>query len=60
VTLSSLCFTGDIPLHRQIREGMDAGQPIVVTHPDSPQVSVRQCVCPPTFIYKTSLEPNYI
>ena len=29
---------GDIPLHLRIRESSDAGTPIVVSQPDSPQV----------------------
>ena len=28
-------FLGEIPIFMEIREGSDAGQPIVVTHPDS-------------------------
>ena len=30
---------GDIPLHLNIRETCDRGQPIVVAQPDGPQVS---------------------
>ena len=30
---------GDVPLHMSIRETSDGGRPIVVSHPDSPQVS---------------------
>jgi len=30
-------FLGDIPLHQAIRESGDAGQPIVVAQPDSPE-----------------------
>jgi ATP-binding protein involved in chromosome partitioning len=29
-------FLGEVPLHPAIREGGDAGQPVVITHPDSP------------------------
>ena len=29
-------FLGEVPLHPTIREGGDAGQPVVITHPDSP------------------------
>ena len=31
---------GGVPLHLSIRETSDSGQPIVVSQPDSPQVSV--------------------
>jgi len=31
-------FSGDIPLHINIRETSDSGKPIVVSQPDSPQV----------------------
>jgi len=31
-------FSGDIPLHIDIRETSDSGKPIVVSQPDSPQV----------------------
>ena len=30
---------GDVPLHLNIRETSDSGRPIVVSQPDSPQVS---------------------
>ena len=30
-------FLGEVPLIRQIREGGDAGTPLVVTNPDHPQ-----------------------
>ena len=30
---------GEVPLHLSIRETSDAGRPIVVSQPDSPQVS---------------------
>ena len=36
-----LDILGDVPLHLSIRETADAGIPIVVSHPDSPQV----CMC---------------
>ena len=31
---------GEVPLHLSIRETSDSGRPIVVSHPDSPQVSI--------------------
>ena len=38
--LHYLSFVGDVPLHIAIRETSDAGRPIVISDPDSPQVSV--------------------
>ena len=36
--LIRILFSGDIPLHIDIRETSDSGKPIVVSQPDSPQV----------------------
>lgn len=33
-----ISFSGDVPLHIDIRETSDSGKPIVVSQPDSPQV----------------------
>lgn len=33
------CISGDIPLHLTIREMSDKGQPIVISYPDSLEVS---------------------
>ncbi len=33
-------FLGEVPLHMEIREKSDSGQPIVVSDPDSPQAEV--------------------
>ncbi|MGH6815644.1 MAG: P-loop NTPase, partial [Hyphomicrobiaceae bacterium] len=33
-------FLGGVPLHMEIREKSDAGQPIVATHPDSPLAQI--------------------
>ncbi|XP_071515546.1 iron-sulfur cluster transfer protein NUBPL [Panulirus ornatus] len=30
---------GDVPLNTQIRRGADTGQPIIISHPDSPQAT---------------------
>ncbi len=38
-TRFSLLTPGDIPLHLNIRETSDKGQPVVVSFPDSPEVS---------------------
>uniref|UniRef100_A0A3B5KSW3 Iron-sulfur cluster transfer protein NUBPL n=1 Tax=Xiphophorus couchianus TaxID=32473 RepID=A0A3B5KSW3_9TELE len=35
----SVKFLGDVPLHLNIREMSDKGQPIVISSPDSPEVS---------------------
>lgn len=35
--------TGDIPLHVNVRETCDAGQPIVVSQPQSDMVSLVLC-----------------
>jgi ATP-binding protein involved in chromosome partitioning len=35
-----LPFLGEVPIDLQIRTGSDAGTPIVVSHPDSPQTQV--------------------
>jgi ATP-binding protein involved in chromosome partitioning len=32
-----LPFLGEVPIDLAIREGGDAGQPLVASHPDSPQ-----------------------
>jgi len=36
----SIPFLGGVPLHMDIREKSDAGQPVVVSQPDSPQAQV--------------------
>ncbi|XP_023268262.1 iron-sulfur protein NUBPL-like, partial [Seriola lalandi dorsalis] len=36
-------FLGDVPLHLNIREMSDRGRPVVVSSPDSPEVSILFC-----------------
>jgi ATP-binding protein involved in chromosome partitioning len=36
----SIPFLGGVPLHMDIREKSDAGQPVVVSQPDSPQAQI--------------------
>ena len=40
-----LATLGEVPLHLSIRETSDSGQPIVVSQPDSPQVSHYCNIC---------------
>ena len=37
-------YIGDVPLHLSIREASDTGKPVVISQPESPQVSLMSVI----------------